>query len=1091
MAKLRHEINILNQTVTSVNERLETVQLDLTQYNGTVSCYFEILASVSSGTGTVNLRDVSAGTNIATINTITGTTKTLYRSSDFSSSVVGPTREYTVDVSVNESVKAARIIVIQDTGSNPITNAETQIELGNETTTTATVNTAITNPKYWKYTAANWNGTMTATFEATIKAGNTKSGAEATLQVADGTGDGFVNWSDVIGVSTTSLTANRVRTSTAFPISLVNERYYRVALKSGTSKSAASIYNAKIIINQQEGGVLATGTDSTNMLVKGGTAGAAQSFQASAASFQLLNGTGAITGVKLQLKKVGSPTDTINVDLVSSLGGSSLANGTISSSSLTTSYANYTVTFGTPYTPATSTTYYIQLTRSPDTNDTTNYVSWFSNNNTLPTGYSSSRRDSNVWNTLGVPTYFELTGITGITKLEPQYLLANTLFTAGTSLQTALTKWDSTEWDGLTNTYYFQADAANGSTSDVTLEQADGGGTVTSSTLTNIDNSQISSALTMPGNENLDTKATTNAGDVAAARILVAAVVSSGPAANTPSVNDTVTVSEDVRINPSIPLLSESVTVTDVPTIVIPILKTSVNDTPTVTENIQLDVHPLPSVNDAITVTESVSAQVVLNISVNDTITVVDLPGYYPDLVVVQDVPSVAVQVQISVSDTVTVTDVPTIVIPTLLVSVSDTITVIDVPTIRVNALPSVFDTVTVSENLQFEVRSYPSVSDTVSITENTQLDVHPLPSVFDAVSLTDVPTVQVRITPLVFDAITVTDVPTVLIPILVPSVFDAVTITDVPTIEVRVTLSVFDSITVAEDISLVVSGGVTTLSVSVNDAVTVTENLQFEVKSYPSVFDEVTVSENLQFNPVSYISVSDSITVSESVALSITSYPSVSDTVTVAEDVTIRVTSYVSVNDAITVVDVPTLLIPILYLSVNDAVSVTDFISFGGTLGVSVEDSVTVIDVPTVVIPTLKPSVSDAISVTDVPSVEIKVTPSVFDSVSVAENITATLTSYISVSDSVTIVDAPTILLPTLTLSVNDTVSVSENTTFFSSDINISVSDNITVSEFYIVRLWILQNKNSSIWTHVNKNATPSWTNANKNSSIWSNQSK
>ncbi len=35
--------------------------------------------------------------------------------------------------------------------------------------------------------------------------------------------------------------------------------------------------------------------------------------------------------------------------------------------------------------------------------------------------------------------------------------------------------------------------------------------------------------MTMPASENLDTKATTNAGDVAAARILAVYVVNSGP----------------------------------------------------------------------------------------------------------------------------------------------------------------------------------------------------------------------------------------------------------------------------------------------------------------------------------------------------------------------------------------------------------------------------------------------------------------------------------------------------------------------------------------------------------------------------------
>ena len=123
-----------------------------------------------------------------------------------------------------------------------------------------------------------------------------------------------------------------------------------------------------------------------------------------------------------------------------------------------------------------------------------------------------------------------------VTKLEPQYLLANTLFAAGTALQTFLTDWDSTEWDDGAGSiaYTFQAEAANGSTSDVTLQEADGGGLVTGSTLTNIDNAQISSAMTMPTDQNLDVIANANAGDVAAARILVAYVFAAA-AGETPS----------------------------------------------------------------------------------------------------------------------------------------------------------------------------------------------------------------------------------------------------------------------------------------------------------------------------------------------------------------------------------------------------------------------------------------------------------------------------------------------------------------------------------------------------------------------------
>ena len=49
---------------------------------------------------------------------------------------------------------------------------------------------------------------------------------------------------------------------------------------------------------------------------------------------------------------------------------------------------------------------------------------------------------------------------------------------------------------------------------------------VRGSTLTNVDNYQTSSAMTMPSDQNLDTIANANAGDVACARILVAYIFS-------------------------------------------------------------------------------------------------------------------------------------------------------------------------------------------------------------------------------------------------------------------------------------------------------------------------------------------------------------------------------------------------------------------------------------------------------------------------------------------------------------------------------------------------------------------------------------
>lgn len=107
-----------------------------------------------------------------------------------------------------------------------------------------------------------------------------------------------------------------------------------------------------------------------------------------------------------------------------------------------------------------------------------------------------------------------------VSNLEAQYLLANTRLAAGTALQNFLTSWSDTEWSGATNVYLHQADAANGSASVIEIDTA-AGVQVTGSVVTSPDNRGVSSAMTMPANGNLDTKATTNNSDVYASRILV------------------------------------------------------------------------------------------------------------------------------------------------------------------------------------------------------------------------------------------------------------------------------------------------------------------------------------------------------------------------------------------------------------------------------------------------------------------------------------------------------------------------------------------------------------------------------------------
>ncbi|MFH1173484.1 MAG: hypothetical protein V1692_03055, partial [bacterium] len=109
------------------------------------------------------------------------------------------------------------------------------------------------------------------------------------------------------------------------------------------------------------------------------------------------------------------------------------------------------------------------------------------------------------------------------TKLETQYLLANTLFAANTNLQDFDTGWNPAEWT-TSNTYVYihEANSVSGGTSDVKLQDKSGSPDVTNSTITDVIQREQSAGMTMPaGASDLDVIATTNGGNLYASRILV------------------------------------------------------------------------------------------------------------------------------------------------------------------------------------------------------------------------------------------------------------------------------------------------------------------------------------------------------------------------------------------------------------------------------------------------------------------------------------------------------------------------------------------------------------------------------------------
>ena len=493
------------------------------------------------------------------------------------------------------------------------------------------------------------------------------------------------------------------------------------------------------------------------------------------------------------------------------------------------------------------------------------------------------------------------------------------------------------------------------------------------------------------------------------------------------SIFDLVTVTEDITLSIPLPVsVNDLVTVTDVPTLLIPILFLSVDDTVTVTENIVLSI-PLPVfVSDLMTVTEDFSGVVVTNNSIFDLVTVTE------DIVL-------SIPLPVSVNDTVTVND---------------------------SALYPIFEEIEVFEYIQISYSLPTPIFDSVTITENIVLSI-PLPVfVYEDVTVTE--DIQLSIVGAgndisVFDLVTVTENIVLSIPLPV-AVFDEVTVTENITLSIPLPVSVFDEVTVTENVQLVVVS-----YISVNDQITVTEDVAFSIPLPVFVFDSITITEDVDIDYDLPTPLFDSVTVTEDVSLSIPLPISVFDEVTVTENISLNLPLPVSVNDLITVTDVPTILIPILFISVDDTVTATENIVLSVPLPVSVNDLMTITEDFASQIP-VNLSVSDTVTVTEFIVISYTVPSPLFDLVTITENIVLSIPLPVAANDLITITESVTLVVVTgnavfelitvtedislsipLPVSVFDEITVTDVPTVFIPTLTLSVFETITVEEFFL----------------------------------------
>lgn len=230
---------------------------------------------------------------------------------------------------------------------------------------------------------------------------------------------------------------------------------------------------------------------------------------------------------KFYLSKSGSPTGNATAKLYAVTGlvgstavptGAALATSdTFDVSTLTTSPTLTTLTFSSKYF-MTAGNYALVFDYSGG--DASNYVQF-------GVDLTSSTHSGNgiyyyvgAWNADSAQDsiFYALTPAS-ITKLEPQYLLAPTKLYSGTAFQSFFDYFDPAEWSNAGVTYVAQAEAADNSTSVVTIQ--DSAGVTTYATVTSPDNIGTSALSCIPSSATIwDVKATTNNNDVYATRVL-------------------------------------------------------------------------------------------------------------------------------------------------------------------------------------------------------------------------------------------------------------------------------------------------------------------------------------------------------------------------------------------------------------------------------------------------------------------------------------------------------------------------------------------------------------------------------------------
>lgn len=244
LSNLEQQINIINgefastdTSYTPTNNSLGLVAYNSANYSGPTT-YFEVVIRCVGCTGGNERAVVALYSSDGTLQTTLNSTSSTYERLR-TGSLVLPAGDYTIRLQRDATagtayVKAARLIVVQSAG--PITQTQTQVEVGHYENRTVTAASSLTAPKYYRYDHSVYSGTINAYFEASLR---TAGNSIATTYYFDDYDSGGLEWS----TNPSNMTNNSVAT---FASTSTDSQVQRLTSNSATSSDNGEISTVEL-----------------------------------------------------------------------------------------------------------------------------------------------------------------------------------------------------------------------------------------------------------------------------------------------------------------------------------------------------------------------------------------------------------------------------------------------------------------------------------------------------------------------------------------------------------------------------------------------------------------------------------------------------------------------------------------------------------------------------------------------------------------------------------------------------------------------------------------------------------------------------